>query len=246
MANPNMPPLPFNSTPYNSGSSVNSGGSTNPYPANNGNPNGANNMPRGAMGMALPPGFGQYGTGVPQYQPNQVQPDGYVRKPGQQNGPALTRADEGERSFNPIRGGRLPPKPVMGADPFNPNPYNGGSMAPAPDMSGGGSVAFSPSFGPLGSRGNRQPNQQQQFGPPRPRFDQSGGGYAGYFGGQSPGAGRYRPPTMNGDGRWNDDGGYNYNLPNAFGSYPGYGQGSPYGGGGFGYAGLYPYGPLGG
>lgn len=62
-----------------------------------------------------------------------------------------------------------------------------------------------------------------------PNFYQFGGmgGNSNYYGGQSQGAGRYRPPTMEG-GRWQDYGGYNYNLPNAFGSYPGYGQGNPY------------------
>lgn len=53
-------------------------------------------------------------------------------------------------------------------------------------------------------------------------------GDANYYGGQALGTGRYRPPTMDTQGNWNDFGGYNYNLPNAFGSYPGYGQGNPY------------------
>jgi len=55
-------------------------------------------------------------------------------------------------------------------------------------------------------------------------------GDSNYFGGQSQGAGRYIPPMMNNGNQydWMGGGGYNYNLPNAFGSYPGYGQGNPY------------------
>lgn len=77
----------------------------------------------------------------------------------------------------------------------------------------------------------------------------------GYMGGQQPYAGRYRPPMMGPGGDWQDWGGYNYNLPNAFGSYPGYGQGNPYSpyfgldyGGIFGhdYSGIFGYGPGGG
>ena len=52
-------------------------------------------------------------------------------------------------------------------------------------------------------------------------------GIGQYYGGQNPGAGRYRPPTQDRQGNWQDSGGYNYNLPNAYGSYPGYGQGDP-------------------
>ena len=58
-------------------------------------------------------------------------------------------------------------------------------------------------------------------GAPMPQF-------AGEWGGQHPGLGRYRPPTLMGDGsdpnKWNDSGGYRYNLPNAFGPTPGFSQ----------------------
>lgn len=50
-----------------------------------------------------------------------------------------------------------------------------------------------------------------------------------YRGGQEQGIGRYRPPTMTGNGQWQDNDPYSYNLPNAFGSYPGYSQGNPNG-----------------
>ena len=52
-----------------------------------------------------------------------------------------------------------------------------------------------------------------------------GGGYnpfgmypsMGQYGNQQSNLGRYRPPTMNG-GTWSDNGGYAFNIPNAFGS----------------------------
>lgn len=43
-------------------------------------------------------------------------------------------------------------------------------------------------------------------------------GVGGQYGTQQGNLGRYRPPTMNGNGGWNDSGGYAYNLPNAYGS----------------------------
>lgn len=43
-------------------------------------------------------------------------------------------------------------------------------------------------------------------------------GVGGQYGTQQGNLGRYRPPTMNGSGGWNDSGGYAYNLPNAYGS----------------------------
>lgn len=43
-------------------------------------------------------------------------------------------------------------------------------------------------------------------------------GVGGQYGTQQGNLGRYRPPTMNGNGGWNDNGGYAYNLPNAYGS----------------------------
>jgi hypothetical protein len=56
----------------------------------------------------------------------------------------------------------------------------------------------------------------------------------GTYSGQQPFLGRYRPPTMAGNGTdptaWNDYGGYSYNLPNAYGP----------GQGGFGYGGYAP------
>ena len=58
-----------------------------------------------------------------------------------------------------------------------------------------------------------------------------GAAYRNTYGTQNPQLGRYRPPTMGGDGsdpgNWNDSGGYAYNLPNNFGpaqtswTYPG-------------------------
>jgi hypothetical protein len=55
-----------------------------------------------------------------------------------------------------------------------------------------------------------------------------------YYGGQNPNLGRYRPPQMIPGGGWADNGGYNYNLPNAYGPYPKY-QTGPYGyGNGYG------------
>jgi hypothetical protein len=76
-----------------------------------------------------------------------------------------------------------------------------------------------------------------------------GGGYQGgnanFFGGQAQNVGRYRPPTMDASGNWADTQPYNYNLPNAHGSYSGYGQGNPNSPNfGFGYGGIYdPYAP---
>lgn len=103
----------------------------------------------------------------------------------------------------------------------NGNPRGANNMGPQyrvePDLSGtnpGGSFNV-PTF-------NRDDLVVgRQGGYPSPGTDPS------YYGGQSPAAGRYRPPTMDVMGRWQDTGGYNYNLPNAFGSYPGYGQGGP-------------------
>lgn len=43
-------------------------------------------------------------------------------------------------------------------------------------------------------------------------------GVGGQYGTQQGNLGRYRPPTMSGNGGWNDNGGYAYNLPNAYGS----------------------------
>lgn len=57
--------------------------------------------------------------------------------------------------------------------------------------------------------------------------------YYNALSGQQSNLGRYRPPTLAGDGNnplnWNDYGGYSYNLPNAFGPTPQRGVG-PYGG----------------
>jgi hypothetical protein len=127
----------------------------------------------------------------------------------------------------------------------------------------GGSATFDESGGGYG-RGNMQ-NQWQELlrmfsgmgggqggFPPRPQFGQNfyspfgnfdgmGGGYGGYFGGQAEGVGRYRPPMMDQQGGWQGGNNpYNYNLPNAFGSYPGYGQGNPNSQFfGYGYQGMY-------
>lgn len=90
----------------------------------------------------------------------------------------------------------------------------------------GGEYSTMPVFNTMGNDGTYRP------------------GNANYYGGQSAGAGRYRPPTMDERGRWQDSGGYNYNLPNAFGSYPGYGQGNPWSQRlGPGYGGLFDFMP---
>lgn len=53
------------------------------------------------------------------------------------------------------------------------------------------------------------------------QLDQMYQNYYNYYNGQNPALGRYRPPTMGGNGsdpnNWNDYGGYAYNLPTNFG-----------------------------
>jgi len=198
----------------------------NPFIPNNGNPRGANNMPRQftSSGFPMPvPGGNQYGNSAtrPQqqgYKPNQVQPGGQVSKPGMGYDPTM-------RQERPPQGGSI----GLPVDP----------RALRDSLIGRGGPPV-PSYGQQPQRPMGSAYGGEAYGPPRPRFDNQGGGYGGYFGGQSMGTGRYRPPMMDGSGNWQDQGGYNYNLPNAFGSYPGYGQGSPYSGGGYGYGGLYP------
>jgi hypothetical protein len=83
-----------------------------------------------------------------------------------------------------------------------------GGFAP---RSGGGQGGFPP-----------RPQFGQNYYSPFGNFNGQGGGYGGYFGGQAQGVGRYQPPMMDQQGGWQGGNNpYNYNLPNAFGSYPG-------------------------
>ena len=254
------------------------------FPINNGNPRGANNMPRTRPPVPFQPGPYQPPTGLPggygvhqsvieDYQranrqggrmdpgymgqrggysgpgggfgggpqkpldPNQVGPNGQVgNKPGFGMGPQkepdlnfldfFAGENFGQGGNNNNNGNQF--QDMLRQMMERLNSQSGGQMGRLPNTPG----QMNTSAGPMGFRP----------GPPTPRYDNQGGGYGGYMGGQSPGASRYRPPTMNGDGSWNNDpGGYNYNLPNGFGSYPGYGQGNPYNQGGPGTGGFYPY-----
>lgn len=95
----------------------------------------------------------------------------------------------------------------------------------------------SPNRGGSGNPGGVHNTAPRPAAPPSSpgQYDQMVGqpnqGYQNLYGGQNPQLGRYRPPTMGGDGsnpnNWNDYGGYAYNLPNNFGpvqtswTYPG-------------------------
>lgn len=205
------------------------------YTPNNGNPRGAYNMPGYRMGGMAP-------------DPNRAfdRRDFY--------GPRRNRA------FNSITGmpPRIPPGPMGGPSPA---PMGDPNAEPPMDTTsrlkplqipsnGGGSIHAQsvPASQPFNPSGNQNFMQQLQemmrnlnMGRSSYNFNNQGGGNPNYFGGQSPGAGRYRPPIMDRSGNWRDNAPYNYNLPNAFGSYPGYGQGNPRSGfGGLGYSNYFP------
>lgn len=119
-----------------------------------------------------------------------------------------------------------PPKPGMSV------PNQGGGGLPT---SGGLPVSQMPS-GP--GMGQVAPYQTSNIPAPipqsAPQLDFQGFNTNTYYGGQNPNLGRYRPPQMIPGGGWADNGGYNYNLPNAYGPYPNY-QTGPYGyGNGYG------------
>lgn len=213
----------------------------NPYVPNNGNPGGANNM-----GPFRPPG--EYDRrprprvnmpGQPGYNPRM--PARGIEQPGLE---MWDQDPTGRMTLRPQRQGlpsdqQMSPDQLTGMNDWMQNYLS--QLDPQAVMNN-----------PQGARQNAMGAYQQQFGdqqrfpsgePPRPMIGWNGpGGHpqgryannpyrpgnAGYYGGQSAGAGRYRPPMMDGYGGWQDFGGYNYNLPNAFGSYPGYGQGNPY------------------
>lgn len=61
---------------------------------------------------------------------------------------------------------------------------------------------------------------QLEAGSQRPTTNPLSSMYPNFQGGQSPSLGRYQPPTMGDGGGWQGQGGYSYNLPNAFGPYP--------------------------
>ena len=213
----------------------------NPYSPNNGNPRGANNMPnpRGRMTPVMNPSMrrmeqtpeGPY-TDPPL---PRVNPDSYRNNP--QDAPVYPgQGQSGFRSYerdNRMQGGG-------GGESYQDYLNNfGGSISGQPATEEEWRRMQQDPRAQPGYQGGGQGNDANyrrlqelynQFGS---RFPALGGqGYQrgpsqGYMGGQQPYSGRYRPPMMNGQGNWMDYGGYNYNLPNAFGSYPGYGQGNP-------------------
>lgn len=200
-----------------------------------GNPGGANNMP------SQRPQFHPSGFPVNPSQPS-VMP---VQGQNGQRQPSMQAYD-----WTGANSGSQAPRPPtlfdMQRDYRNPqgqkpSPYNQQQNPIKPGMPVG-----DPPEGGMGARGSYEDlirrmmdrfSSQQQ-----PSY---GGGNANFFGGQAQNVGRYRPPTMDASGNWADTQPYNYNLPNAHGSYSGYGQGNPNSPNfGFGYGGIYdPYAP---
>jgi hypothetical protein len=213
---------------------------------NNGNPNGVhNNAPRRPPGFRtrvgggyigkMPEGSVQASNGVfygggaltpGQMQSNQVRQDQWLQQQQQQQmgrslyGSGNSMADrmsilERVRGMMPTQGGGVPGLPVsMPGTGFQNSPNNAmESITGVPNV-----------YGP---QGNVVPQSQ-------PNLNQYGQNTNTYYGGQNPSLGRYRPPQMIPGGGWADNGGYNYNLPNAYGPYPNY-QTGPYGyGNGYG------------
>lgn len=128
------------------------------------------------------------------------------------------------------------------------------SLTPADPMFGGSApLPMTAPNRPVGSMGDIQnqiqrnlpftPNNGNPQGannmPSRPQFNQQPTperrAYLNNVSGQQSDLGRYRPPTLAGNGNdpmnWNDYGGYDYNLPSAYGPTPNspYSRG-PYGG----------------
>jgi hypothetical protein len=212
-----------------------------PYAPNNGNPNGAHNNSRAAprlrntrfggghIGASAPEGsvrgvngisFGRGALTANQVAGNERRTQQFNQ---QQQTAQQMMAPQGVPQFSPEiqarfqqlmqdrmnRGnGGLPPSPMNGQQqPISASPLPG-AMAPPP----GG-------YAPPPYQGQQQQPYPQQTTP----IDY------GYMGGQNPDLSRYRPPQMvNGTWTNQDQGGYRYNLPNAYGPYPNYQQG-PYG-----------------
>lgn len=88
---------------------------------------------------------------------------------------------------------------------------NSSAQAGSPNRGGSGNPGGVHNTSP----GRPQPAQTPDY---LAQLDQM---YQNYYNGQNPALGRYRPPTMGGDGsdpnNWNDYGGYAYNLPTNFG-----------------------------
>jgi hypothetical protein len=227
-----------------------------PYTPNNGNPNGANNS--GAVNNSGPVGGrrmsrfntrfggGQIG-GTPQegavLGANGIYYGSGAVTPGQQqfNDEQIQREQQSlmnsgnvlQQMMALLNSGRRSQQPGMVPRPNQPIsmpslPGLGGGVPnmghPVPGMgnnSGGGL--------PVGGgypQGPQSPYPNQPIG--APTLNQQGMNTNTYYGGQNPELGRYRPPQMIPGGGWADNGGYRYNLPNAYGPYPNY-QTGPYG-----------------
>lgn len=192
-------------------------------------------------------GPGSFTSDTNRAQPNNYNgnPRGAFNMPGSPgwnpNQPMRGRQQAGMEGFIQDASGRMTPRLMgqqrqlgfpqrgqQGSAPVMDNQFSGqGSGYPVPDMN--------PYYGTRGGGNNYPPSQ-------------------GYMGGQFSNAGRYRPPTMDGSQNWNDYGGYNYNLPNAFtdwmggstfgnpysSQYGGYGSGMGYGYSRGGYDQNYP------
>jgi hypothetical protein len=223
-----------------------------PYSPNNGNPNGVhNNSPRqrrfntrfggGYIGNRPQEGavLGRngvwYGSGA--LTPNQVE---FNEQQAANPQPSPTTSFNSGNILAQMQA--LLSRPLPQGGPVSmPNSGSGPVSQPSPMMQQNWTPPPAPStsFGnnglPLSGGGPNQPPPSYGYAPPSQvspypgqPLTQEGYNMNTYYGGQNPNLGRYRPPQMNLGGGWNDQGGYNYNLPNAFGPYPNFGMG-PYG-----------------
>jgi hypothetical protein len=195
-----------------------------PYAVNNGNPGGANNMPRyrgnPMFGGFMPPRR----TPAPlpmiggPYQNNPASSSGraYSRPPGEFEGEyeSLDAARQAARQQRE-QGMNRPPMPQR----FDNLTYQ---LMQDPLVNNQGMQRILGYFNNqrgVSPSGNRMYDPYNYYGGGSGYYQPSPQGY--WNQGQNPALGRYRPPMMNYGGQsWMDQGGYNYNLPGAGGYFP--------------------------